>query len=133
MRTMMKKFKKKLHSKAGESLVETLVSLLIAAIALTMLAGTLNAASNIITKSRRTLDTYYSANEDETGVTGVIKMTGSGNTGSVTMTMSGTNTSENISLSGVPIVYYKNETFSKTPVIAYKSVAEVSGSTASGG
>ena len=52
----------KLKSSSGESIAETLVSVLIAAFALLMLAGTINTASNLITKSQDTLKQYYTAN-----------------------------------------------------------------------
>ena len=53
---------RKLNSTSGESIAETLVAVLIAAIALLMLAGTINTASNLITKSKNTLDEYYHSN-----------------------------------------------------------------------
>ena len=55
---------KKLRSSAGESLSETLVSLLISALALAMLAGAITAASHMITSSRDKLRTYYAAKEN---------------------------------------------------------------------
>ena len=42
---------RKLHSKAGETIAETLVALLISALALVMLAGALSAAAKVITTS----------------------------------------------------------------------------------
>ena len=52
----------KIKSNSGESIAETLVAVLIAAVGLLMLAGTINAASNLITKSQNTLNRYYEAN-----------------------------------------------------------------------
>lgn len=52
----------KLKSTSGESIAETLIAVLIAAFALLMLAGTINSASNIITKSQNTLTEYYTSN-----------------------------------------------------------------------
>ena len=53
----------KLGSRAGETITETLVSVLISALALVMLAGAITAASNIIKRSRNALSEYYAANE----------------------------------------------------------------------
>ena len=54
--------KKKLKSQTGESIGETLVSLLIAALALVMLAGAVSASSGVIMKGRNKLNAYYTAN-----------------------------------------------------------------------
>lgn len=53
----------KLRSRTGETITETLVSVLISALALVMLAGAITAASNIIKRSRNALSNYYAANE----------------------------------------------------------------------
>ncbi len=110
---MMKRLSKKLKNRAGESLAETLVSLLIAALALVMLAGAISSASGVIIKSRDKLDKYYSANEEESGV---VKMAGGGSSGAVKMTDS----SGVLSEQSYGITYYKNNEFAKTPVVAYK-------------
>ena len=56
---MGNKVRNKLRSTSGESIAETLVAVLISAFALLMLAGTVNSASNLITKSQDSLKTYY--------------------------------------------------------------------------
>ena len=76
---MMTTIKKKLKSNTGESIAETLVAVLIAAFALLMLAGTINTASSLITKSQDTLDEYYRANNamttrNSTGTTGTFEI-----------------------------------------------------------
>lgn len=53
----------KISSQKGESISETLVSLLISALALVMLAGAITSASRIVTGSRQKLEKYYEANE----------------------------------------------------------------------
>ncbi len=53
------KAKKKLRSRAGESIAETLIATLIAALALVMLAGAISSAANMITKSKTLMDKYY--------------------------------------------------------------------------
>ena len=50
---------KKLRSTSGESIAETLVAVLIAALALLMLAGTVNSSSRIITNSKTNMERYY--------------------------------------------------------------------------
>ncbi len=60
----------KLKSEKGETIGETLVSLLIASLALVMLAGAIASASRVITKSKKAMETYYSYNnivEEKTG------------------------------------------------------------------
>ncbi len=57
-------FLNKIKNRSGESIAETLVAVLIAALALLLLAGTINTASNLITKSKNLLDTYYTANNN---------------------------------------------------------------------
>ena len=58
---MMAKVTQKLKSSAGESIAEVLIALLISALALMMLAGMINAASNTVTTSREILEDYYGA------------------------------------------------------------------------
>ena len=48
----------KLRGQLGESIAETLIALLISALALMMLAGAVSAAANVITKSRTSMNTY---------------------------------------------------------------------------
>ena len=71
----------KLRSRSGETITETLVALLISALALVMLAGVIASSSRIVTRSRAKIQEYYSAcNEmaelnEKTG-TGAVKITG---------------------------------------------------------
>lgn len=108
----MKRLRKKLKSLSGETLTETLVALLIAALALTMLAGAIAASSNVINKSRDRLEKYYEANEAESGV--VQRKGGSSVEGGITIT------AEDISPQTCDIAYYENDKFDNYPVIAYK-------------
>ena len=108
----MEKIKKKLNSQTGESIGETLVALLIAALALVMLAGAMTTASGIVTKSRDKLggeNGYYSKIEN------LVKME-SGTRGTVNITGTGLGQEVNI-------VYVENKAFSRTPVIAYKKAS----------
>ena len=52
---------KKLRSKAGETLTETLVALLIGTLALAMLASMIGSTSKIIEKTQGVLTEYYAA------------------------------------------------------------------------
>lgn len=60
---MKHSFMKKLRSKAGETIAETLIALLISALALMMLAGAIAAANRIITRSDEVMHNYYEAND----------------------------------------------------------------------
>lgn len=103
----------KLKSTSGESIAETLVAVLIAAFALLMLAGTINSASNLITKSKTKLNAYYEKNNalsaedvsvrDGTDIELKFASTGAGAPSWIT---SKVNT-------------YKNDEFGGNPVIAY--------------
>ena len=61
--------KRKLHSKAGESIGETLVALLISALALVILAGVIGAATRIITRSNAAVKSHYDADADRSKIT----------------------------------------------------------------
>lgn len=58
---MTTRIKAKLKSRSGETLGETLMALLISALALTMLAGAISAAANIVTTSKTQMTKYYAA------------------------------------------------------------------------
>ena len=81
---MKKRIIAKLRGKAGESIAETLIATLIAALALTMLAGAVGSAANIVTGSRKTMQTYRT--EGVAGIraawAGKMDTLGSGYTGS---------------------------------------------------
>lgn len=58
--------RKKLRSRAGETIGETLVSLLIGALALTMLAGAVSTAGRLVNDSRNNLKNYYNGRDSMT-------------------------------------------------------------------
>ena len=62
--------KKKIGSRSGETIAETLIALLIAALALTMLAGAISYAFNMIRESRRNLEAYYDTANDMASLSG---------------------------------------------------------------
>jgi len=103
----MKHIKKKLKSCAGESLAETLMAVLVIALALTMLAGMITATTNIVTKSRDKMTKYYEENARLEKMTGDKK--------NLTLSITGTE-AEKIE---VTVTAFTNEEFGNTPVIAY--------------
>ena len=108
---MMKRIAQKLRSRAGESIGETLIALLISSLALLMLAGAISTTTRIVTHSNETMDAYYAADR---GL--AARDTGEA---SLTVTLNdGENTwSYNVNA-------YENATFSTRRVIAYAPIAE---------
>ena len=110
----MKKLKEKFKSHAGESISETLISLLIAALALVMLAGAISSSTSVILKSEDKLKDYYDSAESLTKRTSGIS--------SSNPEIKITDNNSAISAPNYPVIYYKNEEFSKTPVVAYEYI-----------
>lgn len=113
---MFEKLKRKLHSQAGESIGETLVSLLIASLALVMLAGAISSSYNVIMKGRNQLNQYYSANEQPSGV---VQMASGGSAVENGITIR--DSTGAISPRSCKVTYYKNDQFNGKTVVAYKS------------
>ena len=109
---MLTSIRKKLNSQAGESIAETLVSLLIAALALVMLAGAMSASTNIVIRSRDKLDGYYDANEQPSGI---VKKASGGKTGEMTISGSG------VATQSIGVYYFTNDKLGKLPVVSYKN------------
>lgn len=108
----IQRLKRKLNSHAGETISETLIALLISALALVMLAGAITSAMHMITKSRDKVQDYYAANESASGI---VMMTG-GTQGNMALT-----DSQNIiNHDPVPVLYFTNTEFDDNPVVAYK-------------
>ncbi len=107
MKKTQEKLKKKLRSRAGESLAETLVALLVAAVALVMLAGAVTAATGVIAKSQYKLDTYYGSAESMTNRT------------SGTSFASGIQITDGSNSKDVNVTCYSNSGFTTTPVVTY--------------
>lgn len=115
----------KLRSKSGESISETLVALLISALALVMLAGAIAAASRIVTKSRTQLKRYYNGNEvlvttpTQADINKEYKANEIAvNLGSAYITVKVKNATS--SLEHRYVNYYQNQAFSNKPVTSYK-------------
>ena len=105
----MKTIGKKLRSQVGESIAETLVAVLVIAVALTMLASMISATAGMVKKSEAKMDEYYAANS-------ALENLASGNP--LTISIKGDTVVEL-----VPVVSAKNEVLSK-PVIAYRMKAD---------
>ena len=105
---MKKRICRKLRSKAGETIAEVLISLLISSIALIILAEMIGAATNMVTSSENTLKAYYEESNN------LAQQTTGSSSASVTLTMDGTEFSEPINLfenekklGGVEVMSYK--------------------------
>ena len=116
---MRERLLKKLRSRAGESISETLVALLIASLALVMLAGMISSTVSMVSRSEKTMAEYY-AND--------ILETGSG-TETVTITIQDANTGLNETETAAA---GRNTRISGTPVIAYRLSGGESGEPGSG-
>lgn len=78
----MNSIRAKLKSRAGESLAEVLIALLVAALGVTMLASMITSSFNMITGSRSKLESYY---QDA-----LLASPPSGTTATVTISQGGT-------------------------------------------
>ena len=107
---MKKQLLKKLKSNSGESIAETLVAVLIAALALLMLAGTINTASRLITTSKTKLDAYYKENNalSEHSDSSLI-----GRDHTVTVSSGGTG------LISCSVNLYQNDSLGKEAIVAF--------------
>ena len=119
---MKKRILKKLSSQSGESIGETLVALLIAALALTMLAGAVSSAMNIVTRSKKSMDDYYTVN-NAVVARATVQPSKNGLTvngtvyhpNGLTLTVSGLNSTND----DYTVDYWSNQQISGTQVIAY--------------
>ncbi|MBQ7692603.1 MAG: hypothetical protein IJT29_03230 [Oscillospiraceae bacterium] len=109
----------KLRGRAGESISETLVALLVAALALVMLAGAVSSGSNVINRSRQKLRTYYDINEK------ITKRISTADThyatGSAPLSIKSSEPmDDSLKKQSIIVQYYKNDEFADAPVVAYK-------------
>ncbi len=74
-----KKLINRLRSRAGESIAEVLVAVLISALGLAILAGMVAASSNMVTKSKSAMQTYIQEENK------LAAQSGTGSTGSISM------------------------------------------------
>lgn len=117
----MNRIMRKLSSQAGESIGETLVALLISALALVMLAGAVSSGMRVVTNSKEKMNAYYQVNnaivaredaatdEDGTKIEGFSKGTLSVEISHLFPTGKTIPTAEcwkNGTLSGIPVIVY---------------------------
>ena len=107
----------KLRSQSGETIGETLVALLISALALVMLAGAVSAATNMVIRSKAKMTEYYV--EDAVLMSAakatnstMVTLTNSANSVSQTITA---NYAENKTLGGVDVIAYAVPTPTPSP------------------
>lgn len=112
MNNTIKLINKKLHSKKGESLSETLVALLLSALALVMLAGAVSASFKVVNTSKTKLNEYYANSQ------ALVSMSSAGT--AATISIAPAVNSDKLNLPSYAIQYYKNDSFSSIPVISYK-------------
>ena len=60
---MCEKLTKKIKSRAGETIAEVLIALLISSLALVMLASMISATQSMVAKSEKKMSEYYDAND----------------------------------------------------------------------
>lgn len=114
---MCEKSTAKLRNQSGETIGETLVALLISALALMMLAGAVSSAVNMVNRSKAKTTEYYT--EDAKLMSAVtatsstaVTLTDSVNSISQTITA---NYAENTALGGVDVIAYAVPTPTPTP------------------
>ena len=103
--------KSRLGSRSGESIAETLIALLVSSIGLLMLTGMLNGSTMMIVRSRKTVGSYYTGNNQ-------LEMKGGDPSGTVNMVFK--DEEGKIREEAFPVVYYVNRTVGKRPVISYR-------------
>lgn len=118
---MYRQAKTKLRATVGETIGETLVSLLIAAFAMLMLAGAVGAAANVITTSKNKMDAYYLADKNM-----AVKSSSGSVDVKVTLKNDGTNTGVTDALGEQEFTgkLYKNDTFASKVVASYSAARE---------
>ena len=99
--------RRKLRSNRGETIGETLVALLISALALVMLAGAISSTANMINTSDKKMGEYYSGD--------AALAEHSGGTTGHSVTIQGASASKSYY-----ITCYENKAFETKPVVAYK-------------
>lgn len=110
--TMKRSWFSRLKSTRGESIAETLISVLIATTALTMLAGMITASARMITRSRTLMQDYYEKNLP-------LEEKGGSADGTMTMRLTGGTPGE-IPAQTFDVLYFENDTIGGRPVISYR-------------
>ena len=113
---MSKRIMKKLRDHSGETIAETLIALLVSALALVMLAGAIGTAARVVTTSERTMQAYYLANNN----LATPGDSGGTNDGSATIKIDKKIANET---TGFSVQYTKNPVLGGKPVVAYAKSA----------
>ena len=103
---------RKLHNNAGETIAETLIALLISALALVMLAGAISSTAKMITTSDKKMGEYYDQDAKLASQNSVD--------GNVDVTISAPSIVGSGNIETREVDYYANTVFSSKPVVAYK-------------
>lgn len=131
------RLKAKLRGQSGETIAETLIALLISALALTMLAGAIGAAARVVTRSENKMQAYYQANnalatpglsndtDDDTDDD--TKVNVSTDTGTMAVAKSDGSPLALADEASLDIQYTSNNEFSAKPVVAYAKSTEGEG------
>ena len=122
---MKKRIFRKLRSKAGETIAEVLVALLVSSLGLVILAQMINASANMIKNSEVKMQEYYSENnklakQDQSEADG---------TGTLKITLNGASEGEKVELTEKNIKYYENKTLAGIDVISYAKAKKTEGGT----
>lgn len=117
----MDKLKRKLRSRAGESLAEVLVSTLIAVLALMILAGLISSTNKMVVRSKKLTEDYVTA------ANLMAEQSSSGATAELTFYVDGTAGETAVKLTDgseddkkIDVTCYTNSTIGGIPVTAYK-------------
>ena len=110
---MRKAAAKKLRSRAGETIGETLVALLISSLALLMLAGAVSAASRAVQQSKTKIEEYYSADK------GMAEQSSAGGALTVSLQEKTGGTEPSLGTFSYSGTYYKNDAYNSTVVVSY--------------
>ena len=108
--------RRKLSSKAGETIAETLVALLISALALVMLAGAISTTAKVINTSDKKMGKYYEQDAN------LAARDGKGGT-TINIIIKDVTTGNKVEEHEVSPA--KNEAFASKPVVAYKTANTV--------
>lgn len=128
------RLKAKLRGQSGETIAETLIALLISALALTMLAGAIGAAARVVTRSENKMQAYYQANnalatpglsDDDTDDDTIVNV--SPGTGTMAVAKSDGTALALADEASLDIQYTSNNEFSAKPVVAYAKSTEGEG------
>ncbi len=117
---MKTRIMKKLRSKAGESIAEVMIAILVIAVASVLLAGMITGTNHMVTTSKIKMDEYYEANTAlETFTVPEGSSHAVSSEGNVTISVEASDFTS-FAIPAVSVEYVENTTFAGKPVIAYR-------------